>query len=282
MSTADNGKAQAFISEHAEPGKWIRLLRFVWQCWKLNAAGAMEFRLSFLLTAGMMVVNNAVWIVFWGVYFRRFPIVNGWELSDVCMLWAVAAGGFGLMATLFGNAPRLATLIANGQLDVYLAQPKPVLLHVLVSRMSVSAMGDVIFAGLLYAGFGDKSPLGALKFALGLALSTLIFIFFTVIAGSLAFWFGNTEGLSFQLFNALITFATYPTGIFRSWGKLVLFTVIPAGFISYLPIGLLRQTDVRFLLGVVAMAGALTAGGTWLFYRGLRRYASGNMMGLRR
>jgi ABC-2 type transport system permease protein len=270
------------ISEHAEPGKGKRLLRFVWQCWKLNAAGAMEFRLSFLLTAGMMVVNNAVWIVFWGIYFRRFPIVNGWELSDVCMLWAVAAGGYGLMATLFGNAPRLASLIANGQLDVYLAQPKPVLLHVLVSRMSMNAIGDVIFAGLLYAVFGDKTPLGVLKFALGLLLSSLIFIFFTVIAGSLAFWIGNAEGLSFQMFNALLTFATYPTGIFRGWGKLVLFTVIPAGFISYLPIGLLRETDARFLLGAAGMAGALTAGGTWLFYQGLRRYASGNMIGLRR
>lgn len=282
MLTADNVSTAVSISEEGESGKMKRLLRFVWQCWKLNAAGAMEFRLSFLLTAGMMLVNNAVWIVFWGVYFQRFPVVNGWELADVCMMWAVAAGGFGFMATLFGNAPRLASLIASGQLDVYLAQPKPVLLHVLISRMSVSAIGDVIFALLLYAIFGDKSPLGAVKFALGLLLSTLIFLFFTVIAGSLAFWFGSTEGLSFQLFNALITFATYPTGIFRSWGKLVLFTVIPAGFISYLPIGLLRETDVRFLLGVTTMASGLTAGGTWLFYQGLKRYSSGNTIGLRR
>lgn len=57
------------ISEYDQPGKIKRLLRFVWACWKLNLAGAMEFRLSFLLTAGMMIVNNVVWIVFWGIYF---------------------------------------------------------------------------------------------------------------------------------------------------------------------------------------------------------------------
>jgi ABC-2 type transport system permease protein len=281
MSTADS-RSFVTISECGEPGKLRRLLRFVWHCWKLNLAGAMEFRLSFLLTAGMMIVNNVVWMVFWGLYFRRFPVVNGWELRDVMMLWAVASGGFGLMATLFGNATRIANLIATGQLDVYLAQPKPVLLHVLISRMSVSAIGDVAFALLIYAAFGDKTALGAVKFTLALALSTLIFIFFTVIVNCLAFWLGNTEGLSFQLFNALLTFTTYPTGIFRGLGKLVLFTVIPAGFVSYLPIGLLRQANVPFLLGAAAVTGLLTCGGVRLFYGGLRRYSSGNMIGLRR
>jgi ABC-2 type transport system permease protein len=49
-----------------------------------------------------------------------------------------------------------------------------------------------------------------------------------------------------------------------------------------MPIGLLRQTNVPFTAAIVAVAGVLTAGGVWLFYAGLRRYASGNMMGLRR
>lgn len=270
------------ISENGAPGRIRRLLRFVWESWKLNLAGAMEFRLSFLLTAGMMVVNNVVWIIFWGLYFRRFPVINGWELQDVMMLWAVAAGGFGLMAVLFGNAMRIANLVATGQLDIYLAQPKPVLLNVLISRMSVSAIGDILFAFLIYAAFGDKSLPGLLKFALALLLATMIFIFFTVIVNSLAFWLGNTEGLSFQLFNALLTFATYPTGIFRGLGKLVLFTVIPAGFISYLPIGLLRGVDSAFLAGGIGMTALLTALGIVLFYRGLRRYSSGNMLTLRR
>ncbi|MGZ4113302.1 MAG: ABC-2 family transporter protein, partial [Tumebacillaceae bacterium] len=103
-------------------------LRFMWHCWKLNLAGAMEFRMSFLMTAGMMFLNNTVWIFFWGVYFTRFPLVNGWEMSDVMLMWAVGAGGFGLSASLFGNAYRIANVVSTGQLDTYLAQPKPVLL----------------------------------------------------------------------------------------------------------------------------------------------------------
>jgi ABC-type uncharacterized transport system, permease component len=270
------------LSEHDQPGRLRRLLRFTAASWKLNLAGAMEFRFSFLLTVGTMIVNNIVWIIFWGMYFRRFPVLNGWTMQDVMMMWAAAAGGFGIMSVFFGNATRLANLIATGQLDVYLAQPKPVLLNILISRMSVSAIGDLLFAVFIFIGFGDVSLLGIIKFAAALLISGLIFIFFCVMAGCLSFWLGNTEGLSFQLFNALLTFATYPTGIFKGFGRIVLFTVIPAGFISSMPVSLIREVDLPFVYGALGMAAVLCAGGILLFYRGLRRYTSGNMMGLRR
>ncbi|WP_199615258.1 ABC transporter permease [Paenibacillus alkalitolerans] len=258
------------------------LALFLWTCWKCNLTGAMEFRVSFLLTAGMMLLNDFVWIFFWSVFFDRFKVVNGWELQDVMMLWAVSAGGFGIAATLFGNMNRIASMVANGQLDVYLVQPKPVLLHVLVSRMSVSAIGDASFSVLLYAMFGDGSWIGFWKYVLAHIVSAAIFLFFCVAANSLAFWFGNAEGLSQQLFVSLISFSTYPTDIFRGAGRLIIFTAIPAGFISYMPIGLMRDAvEIDFLVGALAMSAGLAAGATWLFYTGLRRYSSGNLMTMR-
>jgi len=254
---------------------------FMWACWKLNLAGAMEFRLSFLMTAGMMFVNNAVWVFFWGIYFTTFPSVNGWDLQDVMMMWAVGAGGFGLSASLFGNAYGIAGLVATGQLDTYLAQPKPVLLHVLVSKMSLSAIGDIVFGLTLFGIFGDLSPLGILKFLLALVIATLIFTFFNVAVQSLAFYIGNAEGVGHQLFITFITLATYPTDIFKGAARVLLFTVLPAGFISYLPVGLLRETNAEFLLLALGMAIGLTLLGSWLFYRGLRRYGSGNMLTVR-
>ncbi len=85
----------------------------------------------------------------------------------------------------------------------------------------------------------------------------------------------------FQFFITLITFMTYPTDIFRGFGRIVLFTVIPAGFVSYMPIGLLRQVDVTFLLEALGCALLLLAGSVWVFHIGLRRYSSGNLMGIR-
>jgi ABC-2 type transport system permease protein len=259
----------------------VNLLRFVWTCWKLNLAGAMEFRLNFILTAGMMMLNNLVWILFWGIYFNRFPVVNGWELQDVMMMWAIGAGGYGLSAVFFGNVYMLASIIANGQLDVYLSQPKPLLLHVLVSRMSMTAIGDVLFGLLLYAFIGDKTWIGLFKFALALIITMLIFLFLNLAVQALAFYMGNAEGIGQQFFMSIVTLSTYPTDIFRGIARMVLFTAIPAGFISYLPIGFIRHVDISFVLGLSVAIVILAWGSLTVFYKGLRRYSSGNKMTMR-
>lgn len=254
---------------------------FMCTCWKLNLAGAMEFRMSFLLTAGMMFVNDAVWIFYWSVYFTKFPLVNGWEMRDVMMMQAVSCAGYGISAVFFGNAYRITNLVSTGQLDTYLAQPKPVLLHVLISRMNVNAIGDILFGLTLFAIFGEWTLLGIVKFVAALLIAMLIFLFFNIIFQSLAFFIGNAEGIGSQVFIAFISFATYPTDIFKGMARMLLFTIIPAGIISYLPIGLMKSVQGPFVWGAVAAATILTAGGTWLFYRGLKRYSSGNMMTVR-
>jgi ABC-2 type transport system permease protein len=270
------------MSTEAEKGSFGRgTIPFLLTCWKLNLAGAMEFRLSFFMTAGMMFLNNVIWIIFWGIFFSRFPSVNGWELSDVMMMWAVGTGGYGWASTLFGNFNRIAFITSRGELDVYLTQPKPVLLNVLASRMSLTAIGDFLFGWAIYIYAGDHSLGGLMRYLLGLLLAGLIFLFFNVAAGSLAFFIGNAEGISFQLFNGHLAFSTYPTDIFKGAVRLILFTVIPAGFISYMPIGLLRGWQADYLLLAVGAAAVLAACSIGFFYWGLRRYSSGNMMTMR-
>jgi len=262
-------------------GKAKSNVRYVWTCWKVNLASAMEYRLSFLLLAGMMFVNNMIWLVFWGLFFNRFPVVQGWELHDVMLLWAVSSGGFGWAAMLFGNFGRIAGIVSTGQLDVYLSQPRPVLLSVLVSRCSVTAAGDFAFGIAVYLMVGDTSLRGMLLFGLGLLISGLLFISVMVLAGCSAFWIGNAEGMTQQLFNSFLALTTYPSDIFRGFVKLALFTIVPAGFISYLPIGLLRDFDPLFTAGAVGAACGLTFAAALLFRIGLRRYASGNTIAMR-
>jgi len=256
-------------------------VRFVGTSWKVNLASAMEYRLSFVLLAGMMFVNNFIWLFFWRLFFERFPVVQGWELSDVMLLWAVSTAGFGWAAMLFGNFSKLAGIIASGQLDVYLSQPKPVLLGVLVSRCSVTAAGDFVFGIVVYLMVGDLSPRGILLFALALLISGLLFIAVLVLAGCSAFWIGNAEGMTQQVFNSFIALTTYPSDIFRGLAKLALFTIIPAGFISYLPIGLFKAHDPGFAAAATGVAIGLTLAAALLFRVGLRRYASGNAIAMR-
>ncbi|HEX6289243.1 MAG TPA: ABC-2 family transporter protein [Herpetosiphonaceae bacterium] len=255
--------------------------RFVWGYVAANFQGALEYRLSFASQVFAMLLNDIMWLVFWIAYFGKFQLVAGWGRDDIVMLWAVVAAGFGLGTTLCGNVFRLAGMIMRGELDFYLALPKPVLSHALISRMSLTAPGDIAFGLIAFGLIVRPSAVQWLLFLVFMLTTALILVSFGVITQSLAFWLGNAEGLAQQLTNAMISFSTYPTVIFNSAVKWALFTVIPAGFIAYVPVQLLREFSwplfgglLAFAVGAVALAGAV-------FRAGLRRYESGNLVLMR-
>jgi ABC-2 type transport system permease protein len=255
--------------------------RFVSGYIAANMQGALEYRLSFASQIFAMLINDCMWLIFWLAYFSKFPLVAGWGRDEIVMLWAVVAAGFGLGTTICGNLLTLAAMIARGELDFYLALPKPVLIHALISKMQLTAPGDILF-GLL--GFGlivRPSATQWLLFLIFMLTTALICVGFGVITQSLSFWLGNAEGLAGQFFNALLSFSTYPTVIFNGAVKFALFTVIPAGFIAYLPVQLLREFSLPLLGGLLLFTIGMTAAGWLVFRAGLRRYESGNLVLMR-
>lgn len=259
----------------------VNNLKFIWHYWKVNWQGAMEFRASFLTQMISMMINNGVWIAFWGIYFTKFPVVNGWELTDILLLWGISAGGYGWAIALFGNTPRVSSMIANGQIDLYLTMPKNVLLHMLISRMSFSAWGDYLFSWIIFFIAGGLDPILFAKYMLAQLLVGILFISIFLIGQSLAFYFGNSEGLSNQIFMAMISFTTYPIDIFHGATRIILFVILPAGFVSSLPIAFFRNFTWGYFGEFVGAVAFFLALAVFVFYRGLRRYESGNMMTLR-
>jgi ABC-2 type transport system permease protein len=243
-----------------------------------NLQGALEYRLSFVSQVVAMLLNDLVWLIFWLAYFTAFPLVAGWDRTDIITLWAVIAAAFGLADSLFGGTFRLAGMIVRGELDFFLALPKPPLLHMLVSRMNLTAPGDVAFGLLVYGLLVRPSPVEMFLFALFMITGAIIFVAFGVLSQSLAFWLGNAEGLAQQFFNALITFSTYPTTIFRGIVKAALFSVIPAGFIAYVPVQLLRSFSWPMFGGLLLFTMTTLVAALLVFERGLRRYESGNLV----
>ena len=255
-----------------------RTVGFVWAYLKANLAMEMEYRAAFFAQVLSMAINDAMWVAFWVLYFTRFPVVAGWGRADVLALWAVVAVGYGAATGLFGNVLRLSQIIYSGGLDVYLTQPKNVLLHVLVSRTSASAWGDVLFGVGVFAWLCEPTPARLGLFLLGAVLTAVILTAFAVITQSLAFFIGNADTTASQLWNALVHFSTYPTGIFGGAVKIILFTVLPAGFISYMPVGLMRDADPGFIAAALGGAAVLTVLAVLFFRAGLRRYESGNLV----
>lgn len=255
--------------------------RFLAAYVRANLKVAMEYRVAFWANVLSMLLNDLMWIAFWAIFFTRFPAVRGYDLRDVLTIWAVAGLGFGLATGIFGNCHRFAPIVAEGRLDFYLLLPRPPLFHLLVSNMSMSAWGDVIFGLAVYLTVARPSPLELGAFLLLSVAAGAIITAFMTLASSMAFWLGNAEGLSQQVMNALITFATYPTTLFVGVVRVLLFTAIPAGFIAYLPVRFLREWEPWQLAAVLAAAVVYATLAIVVFQQGLRRYESGNLVAMR-
>ena len=248
---------------------------------RLNLAAQLEYRAAFLSQVIAMFINDGIWVVFWVVFFDRFPVLRGWTREDVITVWAITAAGFGLAFALFGNSLWLATYITQGQLDSWLLYPRPVLPHLLVGKMLTSSWGDMLFGYITYILFVHPSLPQLFMFVCLSFAVAILFVGFCVLVSSLAFFLGNSIAILDQGVNALITFSTYPAVIFDGGIKLVLFTLIPSAFVSYLPVEALRQLSLGIALLSMVGSALFLGVGVLLFYRGLKRYESGNLMEMR-
>jgi ABC-2 type transport system permease protein len=254
----------------------MREWRFLLALWKANLLAAMEYRAAFVSQVLGMMLNNAIYFVFWLLFFERFQTVRGWGLPDMFLLFGVVAAGFGLAEFLFGNAMRLAEVIAGGRLDYYLSLPRPALLHALASRSVVSGLGDALYGLLSFALSRPASVAELVRFAVAVAFAMTTFVAFLVLVQSLAFWVGHASLLAGQVVNAVISFALYPLELFDGTAKLVLFTVLPAAFMGAVPASLVRRFTWTHLGELTAAAAVLLGLALAVFGLGLRRYESGS------
>lgn len=253
-------------------------LKFLIAQWQANFASAMEYRAAFISQIVGMFINNSVFFVFWVIFFDRFKEIRGWGVSDMFLLFAIVATGYGIGFTFFGNALQLSRLIAEGRLDYYLAQPRGVLLNVLASRMSNSALGDIAFGvtSFVLAGQFTLPAIGLWIVASLLAGVTLVMSF--TFFHSLAFWLGNSSALAEQAANAILTLAMYPTDIFSGAIRLLMWTILPASLVGALPLDVVRNSDVSGLAILAFATCVVTFVTSATFYLGLRRYESGSAL----
>lgn len=244
---------------------------------KYNMMREMLNKVTFLTNILFMVLNNATFLVQWMILFRLKEDIGGYTMDEIMLLWGLTASSYGLSHILFAKAFSLSDLIINGKLDSYLVMPKNVLLSVITSATNTSAIGDLLY-GLVVLCIFCFSVERFFLFLLFTVTGGVIITAFALLMGSLTFWFVRADAFGYHMVNCIISFATYPDGIFQGIIKVLLYNVIPVGMAVYQPVHMMIQFNVGGLLAVLGYAAAITAVAVFVFYRGLRRYTSGNLM----
>ncbi|HKB12879.1 MAG TPA: ABC-2 family transporter protein [Vicinamibacterales bacterium] len=251
-------------------------LTFVGALATTNLKAALALRGSFLLQAVFMALNNFSFFVFWWALMRNVRTIRGWELGDIELLFGIVATAFGLTVTVAGGVRHLGRFIDEGDLDTLLTQPRPVLAYALGMRSVPSGVGDMC-SGIAFIAWSGRVSWPLLPYvATAVGASAIVFVACGVVFYSLAFWFGRVETVARMLWDLVITFAVYPEPLFGGALRLVLFTLLPAGFVGYLPVWLVREPTLRHAALLMTGSVAYLAAAVLIFDRGLRRYASGS------
>jgi ABC-2 type transport system permease protein len=246
-----------------------------------NLRSSLALRGAFWLQAAFMLLNNLAFFSTWWILFHRFENVGGWNLRDVTALFGMVASGYGLSVVFLGGTRDLARAIDAGELDTLLVQPKPTLWHALASRSNASGWGDLTTGvGMLYVA-GALAPAQLPWTFAAIVASGSVFTSAGVIAQSLAFWMRGMETLARQIWEFTLTFSLYPRALFGGGMSILLYTLIPAGFVSFLPVELVRAPSAGVAVAALGAAAFWIALARFVFQLGLRRYESGNQIGAR-
>lgn len=243
--------------------------------WTAAWLEAWSNRRSFWVQVLVMILNDAIWILFWLLFFNRIGSLRGWDIDKVLVLLAVLTTSAGIVLGLLTNARRIGELATDGNLDATLALPTATLPHLLTRRIETTNVGDLLFGIGLFVVAGDPTPQRTLVFLFGVVCSVGIMAGFLILVGSSAFFLGRNEAGELG-FNALLLFSSYPVDVFAGMTKIFLYAVVPAGFISVTPANLITEFQWRWAAASLGMAGAMVAAGVIVFHLGLRRYTSGS------
>ncbi|MEO7192110.1 MAG: ABC-2 family transporter protein [Vicinamibacterales bacterium] len=88
----------------------------------------------------------------------------------------------------------------------------------------------------------------------GIAESAVVLFAASVILFSIGFWMAKGDTVARHLWELMITFALYPESLFGGLLRVMLSTVLPAGFVAYLPVRVIRDASVRHAALLVPVA----------------------------
>jgi ABC-2 type transport system permease protein len=248
---------------------------------KSQLSQSFALRAAFFFSAGFMLLNDLIFFTTWWLIMQRFGNVHGWRLEDVMCLYAISAGGYGLCVIVFGGIRDLSRKVQDGELDAFMTQPKSVLFQALASRTQTSGWGDIAASIGLLALSGVVSWSSLPRLLVALLCAAVTFAACGVVSHGLAFWVDRVQALSNGLWEFTLNFSLYPPALFGGPLKIVLFTLLPAGLVSYLPVELVRHPSPLALLSALGGTALYATFALWFFGRGLRRYASGNRFSAR-
>jgi len=98
------------------------------------------------------------------------------------------------------------------------------------------------------------------------------------VANTCTFFLGNASIIGSLAVEFIINFCIYPIGIYPTFVRFIMYSLVPAAFVVHIPLRLARDFSWQWFLVEILFTGLYCVLAYWFFGRGLRRYESGNQI----
>ncbi len=248
---------------------------------KMNIKSQLEYKKAFVIQISGMILNDLAFLILWFLLFKNFKNsfeLKGIEFNQVVLVWAISSSSFGFVHAFMGGFINLTNIIINGKLDNYLLYPANTLFLCGLSLSDASSWGDLIYGYIIFLIFLPVNFISILLFTYFILLASIFFASILIILSSLTFFIGNSQQIKETIFNAILSFSTYPEKFFTGSIKIILFTFVPVGLGIYIPVRLITHFDiVLFLISTVSIF-AIFFLAIFFFNKGLKKYESSSLI----
>ena len=151
-------------------------------------------------------------------------------------------------------------------------------MNVLCARTSLSAYGDFLYGFVLMIIFHAGNAAAWLWFITGSLVGGLIFTAVSLAFHTMTFYVGDTTVIEQLATEFAINFSVYPDKIYAPAVRALMYSLIPTGLAIHIPLRLAAGFSPWLALAALGGAALYCAAAGFFFYRGLRRYESGNVI----
>jgi ABC-2 type transport system permease protein len=219
---------------------------------RLFVKAQMEYRGAFVLDRIAQIVNyGAAYAAIW-VLLERFDTLGGWTWSELALLLSFQLLAYALGASFsFTQFREMQNLVRNGTLEVLLVKPFSPWAYLAFSGFNIGYLGHVIL-GVGLIGWAMFSVDVAWNFgsifylAVTMLSAALVVCSIITMIGATAMILVRSNYL-FSIFFGFWELTRYPLSIFPAPIQIILYTIIPMGFMAYVPTAFVLGKDISLL-----------------------------------
>lgn len=250
-------------------------LKYVFTSIFMNIKSFLNLDINFFATLIVSTVKQLLFIVAWMFFFNRYKIIAGWRFNEMLVMFGIVSVGIGIIEIFFYGIRHLPELVENNQLDIYLVQPKNIVLNIAVSKTDISALGDLT-TGLILSLFSGYL-LSSFSLVVIFFINSAIFIFsLYLFLGSWSFFLKNSNSFIKEVYQNTLLLATQPNSAYKGVIKLITLTILPVGYMSFFPVEYLLSKSIYYFIYSTLGTTLFLILSYGFFFIGLKKYESGS------